>query len=104
MKIFGRCFLLLILTACLTRGGFEDRIKTWVGHPAAELFTDWGPPTETFDLPDGRKMYTWANSRGAQGTVVGSTVYATQIGCRITFTVGTSGLVEAWRYEGNNCY
>jgi hypothetical protein len=93
-----------ILSGCYAQSHFESDLQTWVGQSTSSLFEGWGPPTSTFDLPDGRKMYTWANNSGAVAIPVAGTVYAVPRGCEITFTVSTTGSVETWRYKGNNCY
>jgi hypothetical protein len=97
-------FLFFILTGCYSRSHFESNLQTWVGTSSSQLIDGWGPPTGVFDLPDGRKMYTWANNSGAAAVPVAGTVYAVPLGCKITFTVSNTGTVEKWRYEGNNCY
>lgn len=100
--------LLLVAAAtsvgCYARSHFESDLQTWMGHSTSDLFEGWGPPTSTFDLPDGRKMYTWSNNSGAVAVPIGHTVYAVPRGCQITFTVSTTGSVESWRYKGNSCY
>lgn len=92
------------LSGCYARSHFESNLTSWDGRTAGELFEAWGSPTSTFDLPDGGKMYTWANDNGGQAMSIGQSIYAVKVGCRITFTIGASGRVEAWRYQGNNCY
>lgn len=96
--------IVIVASGCYARSHFESNLQSWMGRGTSELFDAWGPPTETFDLPDGRKMYTWSDSRGAQAVTVGHSIYAVPVGCRITFTVDTHGQVRDWRYQGNNCY
>jgi hypothetical protein len=82
---------------------YEKTLDTWMGHDVNELINAWGPPSSTFDMPDGHKMYTWAFDGGAQAFSIGNNAYAVKRGCVTTFTVGASGKVETWRYEGNAC-
>lgn len=95
---------LLLSAGCATRGNFESNLQTWVGSDVNALIDGWGPPSATFDLPDGRKMYTWDNQQGALAIPVGNSAVAVPLGCAITFTVTKESRVESWRYKGNNCY
>lgn len=96
--------LALSLSGCMTRGKFEGRLKSWLGSDVNALIEGWGPPSSTYDLPNGRKMLTWSDDRGAYAAPVGGGAIAVRVGCTITFTVGKDSRVEAWRYQGNNCY
>lgn len=96
--------MMLSLSGCYARSHFESNLESWKGRTTSDLFDEWGPPTETFDLPNGRKMYTWSDTRGASAVAVGHSIYGVPIGCKITFTVDTHGQVRDWRYQGNNCY
>ena len=93
---------LAFLFGCATHH-LEKKLDSWVGHDVNELFQSWGPPSSSFDMPDGRKMYTWSADGGAVAVPMGTGAIAVRRGCQTTFTVGTSGRIESWRYAGNAC-
>lgn len=100
-----RLFVLLsaaMLLGCATHR-YEKILDSWGGHDVNELIVAWGPPSSTFDMPDGRKMYTWSADRGAVAMPLGTGAVAVNRRCTTTFTVGTNGRIEAWRYQGNAC-
>jgi hypothetical protein len=49
----------LLLTACASTRGYERALDSWVGSDINQLIESWGPPTQTYPMPDGRNMYTW---------------------------------------------
>lgn len=88
---------------------FEEKLESWKGADVNQLIESWGPPTSTYDMPNGDKMYTW-NRTG--GTVASSnyfpqlslaTARANTMYCNTSFTVSSSNIVTNWRWEGNSC-
>lgn len=104
VRIIPAVALAVLVSGCMTRGKFESRLKTWEGSDVSALIESWGPPSSTYDLPDGRRMYTWSDNRGVYAAPIGHGAIAVPVGCTITFTAGKDNRVEAWRYQGNNCY
>lgn len=107
MGLASRVVLLVLLAAaalsCATSGGYEKVLKSWVGSDISSLIESWGPPSSSYSLPNGRTMYTWDTSGGAVAVPIGNSVAVVPRRCKTTFTVDLSGVVRAWRYEGNMC-
>lgn len=97
------CFITLLAALACFRNRHEDALNTWIGSDINALIEGWGPPASTFDLPDGRKMYSWYYDGGVVAVPVAGTVYGRRRNCQTTFTVSTTGSVESWRYQGNAC-
>ena len=116
----------LLIGGCATREAFEAKLRGWEGRNINDFIAKLGPPTGTFQMPNGNMMYSF--SRSAVGTtpvyqtptrttvnVVGDTAYATTTGgqvyggqvyhrsCEVDLTVDASQTIIAWRYEGNAC-
>ena len=92
-----------------TLTSFEEKLESWKGADVNQLIESWGPPTSTYDMPNGDKIYTW-NRTG--GTVASSnyfpqlslaTARANTMFCNTSFTVDSSNIVTNWRWEGNSC-
>jgi hypothetical protein len=117
---------LVLIAACASREAFEAKLRGWEGRNINDFIAKVGPPSSTFQMPNGNMMYTF--SRSAIGTtpvyrtptqttvnVVGSTAYANTTGgqvyggqvyqrsCDVNLTVDQSQTIIAWRYEGNAC-
>jgi hypothetical protein len=93
----------LITSACATTGRYEKILDSWVGVDVNRLFEAWGPPSSTFDMPDGRRQYTWLFDGGAVAMPIGNMAVAVRRGCMTTITTSTTGVIQTWRYEGNAC-
>lgn len=91
------------LSGCATTGGFEDVLNSWVGSDVNRLIETWGPPADTYQMPNGRTLYTWFFDGGAVAVPVGDYAYAVNRYCKTTFTVGKQGRVLGWRWQGNAC-
>ena len=104
MKRFGFALIVMtVLSACATTGKYEAKLDSWVGNDVSDLIVAWGPPAQTYEMPDGRTLYTWYFDGGAVAVPVGNAAYAVQRYCKTTFTVGPLGFVQTWRWEGNAC-
>ena len=113
---------LVILTGCVTKQEYEDTLSSWYGSSESDLIASRGIPTSFYEL-DGKRYLTYSNS--SQG-MVGGTPPTTRItydvwgnaytttypgtspilvtsNCTITMVVD-NGVINEWRYEGNNCY
>lgn len=95
--------LSIVLSLSCARNRHEDALNTWIGSDINSLIEGWGPPASTFDMPDGRKMYSWYYDGGVVAMPIGKNAYGVKRDCQTTFTVSTSGRVESWRYVGNAC-
>lgn len=102
MRAFG-IGLLVVVLACASTQRHEEALNTWIGTDVNELIQAWGPPASTFEMPDGRKMYSWYYDGGVVAVPIGSIAVARRRDCQTTFTVSTTGRVELWRYVGNAC-
>ena len=45
----------------------EKSMKSWVGKSETELVAKWGPPSNTYKLPDGGKELTYVYRHGYGG-------------------------------------
>ena len=111
-------FSLVILTGCVTKQEHEDTLSSWYGSTEEELVASWGVPTSFYEL-DGKRYLTYSNSSQAMvgGTAPittydyfgnaytsgGSPPILVTSNCTITMVVD-DGVINEWRYEGNNCY
>ena len=50
--------LLLLLTGCVSQ-----QLKGFVGQPIHAVVIRNGPPSNVFDLPDGRRVFQWSMNR-----------------------------------------
>ncbi len=101
-----RCFLLattIFLSACTSTGGYEKVLASWVGNDVSSLIQSWGPPANTYQMPNGDIMYTFFFDGGAVAMPVGNMAYAVNRSCKTTFTAGSNGIIKTWRWEGNAC-
>lgn len=103
---------ILLLTGCATTANYtaanyEKELESWMGSPSSDLFREWGPPAQTFQAPNGLKMYTYIYNGGSRGTAgaIGNTMWldSRQIYCKTTFTVDSSDAITDWGFEGNAC-
>ena len=112
--------LALSTAACVSTEEYEKKLTSWVGQSEMSLISSWGPPTRAYET-GGTKFLTWSSSGsmtlpGQQPTyytnVIGNTAYTTAVGgsspttinlnCETTFTIA-GGIVQSWRWQGNNC-
>lgn len=112
LRILEMCSIVLcvcVLTSCATTGKYGKILDTWIGSDINNLITSWGPPSNEYVMPNGKKMYTWlwvggtrvvANYNQYLSMVTGGSV---TYYCKTTFTVSKLGVVETWRWEGNAC-
>lgn len=103
MRTSALVLVLLMAGACATTGKYEQKLNSWVGADVNRLVQAWGPPADTYRMPDGRALYTWYFDGGAVAMPIGNMAYAVQRYCKTTFTVSKQGIVQTWRWEGNAC-
>ena len=117
---------------CATVAKYEARLDTLVGKSEDFLIATWGVPDKEYRLSDGKKAieyvrkdivrtggYTYAYPQTVyqSGTIAGkayrgtSTQYVVEttpvqkfkLSCNTSFVINSSGKVESWHHEGNNC-
>jgi hypothetical protein len=106
---------LLLVSGCATTANYQVMINTWIGHDQNDLISSWGPPNQTYRMPNGNVMFTWLHERmkaeysPGTGTLPDGTEYltadqtgSTRIWCKTTFTT-VGGRVTHARWEGNGC-
>ena len=87
---------------------FDEQTQQWVGKNADELVTRKGPPTSTFTLSNGNRVFQYESSEnwpGAYSIFGGGTspVASANLNCSVRFTVDTSNTIIAWSKDGNYC-
>jgi len=97
----------LLLIAALSIGcasspsQIKVKIDPWIGQTVTQLVGAWGPPSQVFDLPDGR-IYSWISGEGSYtSTQIGAVNVAQPVpGCRFDFTISPDGVVRSYRWSG----
>jgi hypothetical protein len=84
MKTAGALLMTVLLTACAM---LDQQLSRNLGHPVANAIEANGAPTQTADLPDGRRAYTWIQRRGGME-------------CWITLTADREGMVRRYSHHG----
>ena len=111
-----------------TESAYQDKLTEWVGKDPNALILSWGPPTSTFDMPNGNKMYTWltekkdiavfsastshqyinraygpiSNLLSQTNTNSSSIVDEKRFWCQTSF-VTDKNLIVGWVIKGNTC-
>lgn len=95
----------LVITGCATEDKFRDHLQTWMGHDVNDVIMAYGPPSSTYDMPNGNKMYTWLQGgRSVAGyNPYSHMAWAATIYCKITMTADPHGTLLQYQYEGNQC-
>ena len=109
---------LVALTGCVTKQEHENTLSSWYGSTEEQLVASWVVPTSFYEL-DGKRYLTFSNSSqamvggypstttydyfGNAYTSGGSPPILVTSNCSITMVVD-NGVINEWRYEGNNCY
>ena len=110
--------IVFALNGCVTRQDHEANLNSWMGSEETFLIDQWGPPTNYYETGD-KKYLTWKSSNqvfsggsppSMLGDGFGNMFYSPGVSpslitltCDITMVV-QAGIVNSWRYEGNNCY
>jgi hypothetical protein len=92
------------------RDEIEKGLKSWVGKSETELVAKWGPPSNTYKLPDGSRELTYVykhfygSSRYAWRDYWGNLHFSRPIHNQVKtergFTVDPSGTIIAYRWDG----
>lgn len=95
--------LLVALAACATTEQYGENTKTYIGKNADELIKDFGTPTSESTLSTGEKIVTFHMSEGVRHARVSGSYISREKYCDTRFTVNSSNIVTAFKYDGNNC-
>jgi hypothetical protein len=119
-------FLLMSLTGCATYRPrstvhFQRLLDTWKTKDINNLVYTWGPPTSTFTMPNGNKMFTWAHIKlgapsaespvvpglsGSPSAAFGQIRSASTTpvwDCAITAITDSSNTIISWQLKGSDC-
>ncbi len=108
-NIAARALAVVCLAACATTGKFKQQMNSWLGTDINEVIMRFGPPSNTYTLPNGSKIFTWL---WVGNTVVTAnynqylnmvTAGRTTYWCQISFSTGQQNYVETWQANGNAC-
>ncbi|MFA5362358.1 MAG: hypothetical protein WC335_03805 [Candidatus Omnitrophota bacterium] len=120
------------LSGCATIAKYEAKLNTWVGVSEDSLIAAWGVPDKEYRFGDDKKAVMFARKNIVQtggntymvpqttyqsGTIGNkaysgtSTQYVTEttpvqrykLSCNTSFIINSSGIVESWHHEGNDC-
>mgnify|MGYP001584439521 CR=1 FL=1 len=117
---------IVTLSGCATTAtqeAFDEQAQQWIGKNADELVRQKGPPTRTFILSNGNRVFQYERTEdivtmpattyipgGPMGgsMVRGQTVHEDPLRtliltCSLRFTIDTSNTIIAWSKEGNSC-
>ena len=124
--------MLMLAGGCATTAKYEAKLNTWIGVSEDSLIASWGVPDKTYEMRDGKKAiefarkntvqsggYTYTTPQttyesgkiGDQSYSGTSTTYVTttepirkyKLFCSTSFIINSSGKVESWHHEGNDC-
>ena len=52
----------MVIAALALAGCASDVMRGYMGKPMQEAMIDYGPPSNAFDMPDGRRAFQWVMS------------------------------------------
>ena len=122
----------MLVSGCASTAKYEAKLNAWVGQSEDSLIAGWGVPNKVYQTSDGKKAieyvqkstvqtggYTYFEPQTTyQSGTIGNKAYSgtsTQyvpetvpvqnykLSCKTSFVLNTSGKVESWHHEGNNC-
>lgn len=122
---------IVALSGCATgptREAFDQQAQQWIGRNADELVIKKGPPTSTFTLGNGNRVFQYDRSEDVivggtypmpttiyipGGPVGGSWVQGQtaredplrylHLTCSVRYIVDTGNTIIAWSRDGNDC-
>lgn len=108
MKLLILILIPFLIIACATTGKLEDKMQTRIGMNVNSLIDEIGPPSSSFQKPDGDIMYTWHNDGGSNSRTISSysgykTYATTNYYCDVTYITGKDQIIKSWQHQGNNC-
>tara|TARA_B110000211_G_C14059107_1_gene544723 strand:- start:620 stop:1000 length:381 start_codon:yes stop_codon:yes gene_type:complete len=108
----------LVFVGCATTGKYEETLTSWLGSNINSLVASWGYASQSFEAPNGNKVYVYTNSNSyttdttttkAYDIFTGNPIYKSSGGqtmiysCQTFFEVNKKNIIIKWRYEGNSC-
>lgn len=57
-------FVVLPVCGCVTTGNYKARMETWLGGDVNNAIMSFGPPSNTYTMPNRNTMYTWLRVGG----------------------------------------
>lgn len=123
---------IVTLSGCATRPtqeAFDQQAQQWIGKNADGLVIQKGPPTSTFTLSNGNRVFQYERSEyvviggdtysmptttyipggplggsRVQGqTILEDPVLSLNLNCSVRYIIDTSNTIIAWSKDGNNC-
>ena len=103
--------VLFLLTSCTTKEANEALILKFVGTPTDQFFIQYGPPSQTYVLDSGGKIYLWSEiptnytvggTSSSTVNVVGGTAYVNttstpastySVQCTVKIIGNTEGII-----------
>ena len=133
MRFILVMLLLATLASCTSleqrKASFAQTVDIYVGKNADDLVLAKGPPSSSFTLSTGAKVFEYSRSqtvmRGGNSYTTMQPVYvpnanggswvsvptqqATPVSsfeynCKILFKISPANIVESWSAQGNGCY
>lgn len=135
MRLVILLVLVFGLAGCAVRAqraeAFKQSMDSYVGRSADDLVVAKGPPTSTFTLSTGGKVFEYSKSAivtsgGGSSTVMSSVyrpnpnggvgtwvqvptqqarpVFSQEQSCKVLVQISAQNIVESWKSEGNACY
>lgn len=97
--------VVFLLAGCahMRAAQYRKTLDSWMGSDISQVIVQWGPPSTTYLMPDGRTAYTWLYDGGAVAAPVMGTMYAIPRGCTTTLIAGSDNRVQSWQFRGNAC-
>jgi hypothetical protein len=95
--------------SCATTGRFRTVMNTWLNGDVNAFIMSWGAPSQTTDLPNGTRMYTFMMTGGTVANarynryLRTTTATATTYWCQVNVTADRTGRIIAWQANGNAC-
>lgn len=111
----------VLTVGCATSSRYDTELQSWVGKGQAELFGDWGAPTDVIKNEQGATVLLYHKERsyrkgggsinmgGSMGGASGTPVKAKKTGklvikyCDTFFTLDAADKIASYSYEGNEC-
>ncbi|BBP00209.1 hypothetical protein [Sulfuriferula nivalis] len=134
MRLIIAILMFTMLTGCVSmeqrKATFNQSLDIYVGKNADDLVLAKGPPTSSFTLSTGAKVFEYSNSQsvtrggnsyttmqpmfvpGANGggswmsipTQRTTPLSSYEYFCKVLFKISAANIVESWSAQGNGCY
>lgn len=94
-----------LLSGCSGKStSMEEALNTWVGSDINRVIERFGPPSDEYQMSNGRIIYTWYYDGGVVANpTYGGGAEAYRYYCEVAFITDREGIIGGWRWEGNSC-